>query len=278
MKVSPEAVRRLSRQLGKHGVRFHDDRVQNLPITALQADERWGYAGSKDQHLWEAEALDPKSRLVVAREQGSRDEELIRRLLAGTCARLAYPQGVVLFSDGEVSYQTLFPELFGTPYRPVRQGERGRLPKLKYRLTRRQAHVQVVKQRQGKRVVKVEIRYAHGSQRRVRRELWRLGYTKPNTSAVERRNGTARRMDACSVRQTLAFARTPETREARGWWGVTVYNWGRENRALKRPLLEPRNRRRYERCSSAMAAGLTDHIWSIPELLLCPTYPDRGAR
>jgi IS1 family transposase/transposase-like protein len=275
-KVSTEAVRRLSRQLGKHGQRFHDARVRHLPVTALQADERWGYAGSKAQQLWEAEVLDPKSRLVVEREQGTRNEELIRRLLQGACSRVTYSQGVVLFSDGEVSYQTLFPQIFGTPYRPARQGNRGRFPKSKYRLNRRQAHVQVVKQRRGRRVVKVEIRYAHGSCKRVEQELARLGYTTPNTSAVERRNGTARRMDACSVRKTLAFARTPETREARGWWGVTVYNWGRENRALKRTLLEPQGRRKYERRSPAMAAGLTEHIWSIPELLHCPTYPAWG--
>jgi IS1 family transposase/transposase-like protein len=276
VKVSPEAIRRLSRQFGKHGERFHDERVRELPSTALQADERWGFAGSKQQQVWEAEVIDPASRLVVERAQGARDEALIRRLLDDACSRLCYPQGVVLFSDGEPSYKTLFPEVFGTPYRPARRGERGRFPNPRYRLSRRQAHVQVLKQRRGKRVVKVEIRYAHGSKVRVHRELQRLGYTKPNTSAVERRNGTARRMDACSVRKSLAFARTPETRNARGSWGMTVYNWCRENRALRRRLPEPQGRRLYERRSPAMAAGLTDCIWSIPELLRYPTYPKQG--
>jgi transposase-like protein/IS1 family transposase len=145
VKVSPGAVRRLAGQLGRHGKSFHDERVQDLPITALQADERWGYTGSKAQQVWEAEVLDPASRLVVERAQGSRDEMLIRRLLEGTYSRLSYPQGVVLFSDGEASYKTLFPLVFGTPYRPARRGERGRFPNPKCRLSRRQAHVQVVK-------------------------------------------------------------------------------------------------------------------------------------
>jgi IS1 family transposase/transposase-like protein len=276
VKVSAEAVRRLSRRLGKHGERFHDERVRKLPATSLQADERWGYVGSKQGQCWEAEVLDPKSRLVIARAQGARDEALIRCLLAGAYARLSYPRGVVLFSDGEPSYQTLFPQVFGTPYRPARRGERGRFPKLRYRLSRRQAHVQVVKQRRGKRVIKVEPRYAHGSRRRVQRELTRLGHQMPNTSAIERRNATARRMDACSVRKSLSFARTPETRQARGWWGVTVYNWAREHRALKRPLPEPQGRRLYEQRSPAMAAGLTQRIWSIQDLLLCPTFPAGG--
>lgn len=276
VKVSAEAVRRLGGCLGKHGKSFHNERVQNLPITALQADERWGYVGSKGRQCWEAEVIDPKSRLVVERVQGARDERLIRRLLQGSCARLSYPLGVVLFSDGEPSYKTLFPQVFGTTYRPARNGRRGRFPLPRHRLGRRQAHVQVVKHRQGKRVVKVEVRYAHGSRKRVQRELNRLGYSIPNTSAIERRNGTARSMNACMVRKTLAFARSPETREARGWWGMSVYNWSRENRALQQELPEPIGQRKYEKRSPAMAAGLTDHIWSIPELLRCPTYPKQG--
>jgi hypothetical protein len=91
-----------------------------------------------------------------------------------------------------------------------------------YRISRTQAHVQIVKQRTGKRVVNVDIRLAHGSRKRLARELRRLGYQQPNTSAIERRNATARRMDSCSVRKTLAFARTPETRNARGSWAMCV--------------------------------------------------------
>lgn len=273
VKVSPETVRRLAGQLGQHGRCLHDVKVKDLTATALQADERWGFAGSKQQQLWEAEVIDPDSRLIVERTQGERNELLLKRLLEGAQGRLSYPYGVVLFSDGEPSYQTLFPEVFGVPYRPARSSKQGRFPKLRYRIARTQAHVQVVKQRSGKRLVKVDIRLAHGSHKRLRRELWRLGYQTPNTSAIERRNATARRMDACSVRKTLAFARTPETREARGSWGMTVYNWSREHRSLKRLLAEPQGRRKYERRSPAMAAGLTDHLWTIAELLRCPTYP-----
>lgn len=163
--------------------------------------------------------------------------------------------------------------MFGIAYQPARSSKRGRFPKVRYRIVRSQAHVQIVKQRSGKRIVKVDIGLAHGSHKRLGRELRRLGYCKPNTSAIERRNATARRMDACSVRKTLAIARTPETREARGSWGMTVYNWAREHRSLKRLLAEPQGRRKYKRRSPTMAAGLTDHLWCIAELLRCPTYP-----
>ncbi len=275
VQVSTGAVRRLAGQLGRHGQRFHDAHVKGLTATALQADERWGYAGSKRQQLWEAEVIEPASRLIVERAQGVRDEALLRRLLEGAQRRLCYPQGVVLLSDGEPSYQTLFPEVFGSPYRPARNGQRGRFPNLRYRIARTQAHVQIVKRRLGKRLLSVDIHLAHGSHKRLARELRRLGYQQPNTSAIERRNATARRMDACSVRKTLAFARTPETRNARGSWAMCVYNWVRAHRSLRRPLLETQGRRAYERRSPAMAAGLSQQLWSIADLLLCPTFPAR---
>jgi transposase InsO family protein len=69
--------------------------------------------------------------------------------------------------------------------------------------------------------------------------LDRLGYNVPNTSAIERRNGTARLMSAAQVRKTLAFAGKESTKEAMGWWGMTVYNWCRPHRSLKRLLPEP---------------------------------------
>ena len=126
--------------------------------------------------------------------------------------------------------------VFGHPYRPARKGSRGRFPNFRYRLGRRQAQVIVRKTRQGGRLVRVETQIAHGSSRRVARELSRLGFEKPNTSTIERRNGTARGMDATSVRKTLAFAKTMETKRVLGAWGVLVYNWARECRSLKRPL------------------------------------------
>ena len=179
---------------------FHDQRVHRLASTSLQADERWGFAGSKREQWWQAEVIDPATRLVVAFATGVRNERLIEQVLQDAVSRLCYPQGVVLFSDGEPSYEKLFRPLFGHPYRPARKGARGRFPNFRYRLSRRQAQVMVRKTHQGRRLVQVEAQVAHGSNRRVARELSRLGFEKANTSTIERRNGTARGMDATSVR------------------------------------------------------------------------------
>ena len=81
--VTPEAIRRLAVRLGQHAdpanpsLQLHDQRVQRLASTSLQADERWGFAGSKREQLWQAEVIDPATRLVVAFATGVKNERLI---------------------------------------------------------------------------------------------------------------------------------------------------------------------------------------------------------
>ena len=242
-KVDLSVVRRLNRKVGEHGETFHQERAQALSVQALQADERHGYVHDKGQPQWEAELIDPESKFVVSHVQGRRDEALIRRLLTDGATRLANRHQLVLLTDGDACYASLFAEIFGQAYRPARQGNRGRFPDLRYRIPRTLAHVQIIKHREGHRVVNTEIRYAHGSRALVHRVLAHLGHTTPNTSTIERRNGTARRMSAHQVRRSLAFARRPDTKLALSWWGVTVYNWCRPHRSLRSPLAEPQGKK-----------------------------------
>jgi IS1 family transposase/transposase-like protein len=239
VKVDPSTVRRLNGKAGKHGQQYHEQEVREVAVTELQADERYGFAGSKGQPAWEAELIDPASKFIVAHVQGPRDESLIRRLLADGAARLQNRQEVALFTDGLAAYRTLFPEIFGNAYYPPRQGTRGPHPQARFRIPRTAAHAQIIKHQRGYRLQAVEIRYTHGSKKRIEQALERLGYHVPNTSAIERRNGTARLMSAAQVRKTLAFAGKESTKAAMGWWGLTVYNWCRPHRSLKQLLSAP---------------------------------------
>jgi len=175
---------------------------------------RHGFSHTKQQAAWEAEVMDPQSKLVLAHEQGKRDEALIRRLYEDTVQRVANRHDLVLFTDGEQSYASLFPEFFGVAHQPSRNGTKGRRPKMRHRIPRSLAHVQIVKRREGARVVEVDVRYTHGSRRRAGQALDALGYTQPNTSAIERRNGTARRMSIYQVRKSIAFSRRPDAKLA----------------------------------------------------------------
>ncbi|WP_052326734.1 hypothetical protein [Deinococcus peraridilitoris] len=160
--------------------------------------------------MWEATVIEPRSKFLVQSELGQRNEDLGRRLLLGARQRLANPHDLVLFTDVWAVYESLFPEVFGVPYRAPRKGSQEHFKKLRFRVPRTLAHVLIIKRR----VVEVLQRIAHGSWSRVDAEVEQLGYQTPNTSAVERLNGTSTRMNAFEARKSLAFARTSLMRRA----------------------------------------------------------------
>ncbi len=143
---------------------------------------------------------------------------------------------------------------------------------MRYRIPRTLAHVQIVKHRQGKKLASVEVCKAHGSWSRIQKGLDSLSYNMPNTSTVERFNGTARRMNAHQVRRSLAFAKRNRTRQAIAWWSATVYNWVREHRSLKVLLPVPQRKKLYQQRTPAIAIGLTQNIWTEADILKCPVY------
>ena len=217
--------------------------MHQVEVTELQADERYGFAGSKQQPAWEAELIDPASKFVLSHAQGPPGQQLIRSLLEDSASRLANRHRIVLFTDGEPNYATLFPELFGVPFYRYRNGTRGRLPKVRYRIPRSLAHVQIIKTRRGRRLEKVSVRYRHGTRKRANEALYNLRHAVPNTAIIERRNGTARCMNKAQTRRSLAFARHPMAKQALGWWTLTVYNWCRTHRMLKEPLKQPMDKK-----------------------------------
>lgn len=117
------------------------------------------------------------------------------------------------------------------------------------------------------------MRKAHGSWPRIEQALEQMGYNTPNTSTVERFNGTARRMNAHQVRRSLAFAKRDRTRHALAWWSATVYNWVREHRSLRHRLEKPVGKKQFQQRTPAMAIGLTTYVWTEAQILRTPIYP-----
>lgn len=277
-KVHHDTVERILVLSGHQGRTIHDHRAMGLKTTALEADERYGFYGTKSQQLWEATVIDPYSKFLVSLRLGARDELLIRCLLQDARDRLAEPQRLALFTDGGHGYATLFPEIFGVSYQPKKKGTKGRPPKVQYRIPRMLAHVQLVKIREGKRLKTVDIRYTHGTTGRIRLELERLGYNTPNTSAVERQNGTARQHTPHMHRKGLAFAHKKITRVGLAELVRLDYNWVKTCRSLKVELPERVGRQKYLKRTPAMAMGLTDRVFTLGELLATPIHALGGAR
>jgi hypothetical protein len=107
--------------------------------------------------------------------------------------------------------------------------------RIRHRIPRSIAHLQIIKHRQGKHLQSIVIRYTHGSQKCIEQALHQLGYHVPNTSAIERRNGTTRLMSKAQVRKSLAFSKREDQKTALGWWALTAYNSRRPHRSLRCP-------------------------------------------
>ena len=89
-------------------------------------------------------------------------------------------------------------------------------------------------------------------------------------TAVERTHLTMRQMNSRLVRKGLGFSKELPMHRAAAGWEDAVYNLTRTHRGLRIDLTGPLNGqpgRRWKKRTPAMAAGLTDQVWSTKKLL-----------
>jgi hypothetical protein len=167
-----------------------------------------------------------------------------------------------LVSDGWGGYDEAMVEVWGKV--PEYRGK-GR-PPTKKRPGADWRYLQMVKQREDRRVIGTKAKTIYGDEREV------LDLLGASTSYVERTNLTSRHMNGRLVRKTLGYSKELEMLRASSIWEDAVYNLGRALKTLRTENPEATNRR-WKRRSPAMAAGLTDHIWEIEELLITLPLP-----
>ena len=121
-------------------------------------------------------------------------------------------------------------------------------------------YVQMVKIRDDyKRVIGLRLKVVWGKQRQVEQPL------PAQVAYVERTHLTSRLMNARLVRRTLRFSKRVTPLISSWWWGDAIYNLVRPVRTLRQRSTQAG--RRWIARSPAMAAGLTDHLWTVSELL-----------
>jgi hypothetical protein len=89
-----------------------------------------------------------------------------------------------------------------------------------------------------------------------------------NTAFIERLNATFRSRLAVLVRRSRALIRNPQTLEPLMYLMGCVYNFCTEHKSLRLKLWVGSHGFRWLQRTPAIAAGLTDHIWTVKELLL----------
>src|ERR671933_480831 len=222
---------------------------QSRDLGQVQADEiRVKIQGGI---VWMALAMMVKPRLWLGGEvSAQRDLPLIRRLIERV-RRCAARRPLLICTDGLVSYIRAIRETFRDP---IHTGRGGR-PRL--RPWRHVFIAQVVKRYERRRVVATERRIIDGTPARVetlRRSSPGSGVI--NTAYIERLNATFRERLAPLARRCRALAHHTRTRHAGMCLGGTGYNFCTPHASLHAG----------QKTTPAMAAGVTDHCWTMQEL------------
>jgi transposase-like protein/IS1 family transposase len=245
-------VARWGARAGLHGQAVQEHLVeQPRDLGQVQADEI--RVKTQGGLVWMALAMMVRTRLWLAGEVSvQRDMPLIRRLMERV--RRGAAHGPLLFcTDGLCSYIRAIRETFRDPLQTGRQGR----PRL--RRWRNLCMAQVVKRYAQRRVVDIERRIVAGTPARVETLRHRShGDGVINTAYIERLNATFRERLAALTRRGRALARRPLTLQHGMYLIGTVYNFCAPHASLG--------------CGGrattpAMAAGITDHCWSVRELL-----------
>jgi hypothetical protein len=132
----------------------------------------------------------------------------------------------------------------------------------------------VVKQREKGRVVDVSYRIVFGNEPQIEQYLKQSSVSQTiNTSFVERDNLTLRQSNRRLTRKTNGFTKELPWLEKQLWVSLAYYHLVLPHHSLRLPLAEPvatrgsGSEKRWQRVTPAMAAGLTDHVWTTSELL-----------
>ena len=246
-----------------HGRQVHTYLVAAAQVLArvVQADEICVKAVG--QRLWQAMAMMAESRLWLGGViSATRDRDLITALVTRVHACLAR-YDITVCVDGLASYVTAFLDVFRVKVPPAikRPGAWCKVLVAGLRIG------QVVKRYAGKCVCAVEERGVRGSVASIRRRLQQAQVGQHiHTAFIERLNATFRAHWAGLTRRGRAIARTEVLATAGMWLVGCCYNFCWPHDSLRRAAPDGAPHK-WQAQTPAMAAGLTDHVWSMDELL-----------
>jgi hypothetical protein len=200
--------------------------------------------------------LDMDTRLRVARGIAKTETQAATEVFQ-TLKRRGHPEAPLpTISDGWGGIDDAMVEVYGQL--PEYSGV-GRPPTRK-RPQPGWQYLQAVKVRENGRVIGVELRVVWGD------PIQTLGLLGQSTSYIERTHLTMRLFNGRLARKTLAFSKDVRMYRASAAWEDLVYNLARPLKTLRLEVFgDPK--RRWNHRSPAMASGLTDHIWTVKELL-----------
>jgi IS1 family transposase len=218
---------------------------------------------SRSPH-WVWVAMEPESKLLLTLDVGERTLAMAQRVFHQVALLLA-PDCVPLFlSDGYKEYLIAIVTHFGRWVQVPRRQATGPAPKPRWMPLPELLYAQVIKTVRRRRLVDVQHRVVFGTLEAVNQVLSPLGW-QIQTAFVERLNLSLRQHVAAIGRRAATLCKGEES--LRQALPQPVRTKGTGSATQWRP------------CTPAMAAGLTDHGWTLREVLLfrVPPWPQPQA-
>jgi len=287
LSVTEETVLAWLRRAAHQAEAINRHLLRDLPVTQVQLDEMWNFIARKhacetdaageslpdgeDGRQWVWVSFAPEFRLMIAAVVGPRTLDTAKEVVAVTKGRVA---GIpAFFSDGFTSYLAALIAAFHVVTTFVRTGTRGRPRKPLWEPHPELVYGQLIKQKKQGKLLTLSTHVVLGAERLTQRGLT------ISTALVERVNLTLRQALAPLARKTYSFCKDRERMRQRVVFFQAFYNVARPHMSLQQQLLwQERTRHgairpRWRKRTPAMAAGLTDHVWTFRELLTAKFEP-----
>ncbi len=293
--VDPNTVLRWLVEAADHLEAFSRHFVHDLHVEQVQMDELFALLSvvkdgevserqaitrlSRSPH-WVWVAMDPVCKLILAVDVGERTLAMaqclvhqVTEVLAPTCAPL-------FLTDGFREYLTALVTHYGHWVQPERRQAKGPQPKPRWMPLPGLLYAQVVQRYRRRRIVGVKHRVIFGLAATIESILAKRGW-QINTAFAERLHRDFRQHVAAIGRRVNTLCK----HEAGLRQQLTLFqvcpNFVLPHASLRVPLpeLEPvpgtGATKRWQPRTPAMAAGLTDRVWSVREVLLyrVPPWP-----
>jgi IS1 family transposase len=261
------------------GYMLHDLQLSEVQMDELYAllSEMRSEEGERGR-CWVWAAIDPISKLVLALEVGDRRLAMAQRLVHGVVSVLA-PGVVPLFvTDQLAAYTKALLTHFGCWVE--RTSERSGRVLRRWVPDERLRYAQVRKRRARHKNVAVSTGVVLGTREAIHSTLRALGQ-KINTAYIERVNRTLRAHVPGLGRREEGLAKTEAGLRRRGMLFIGYYNLCLPHESLREALPQPRptkgngSPKKWQPRTPAMAAHVTDHVWSVGEFLLFRVPPWR---
>jgi len=274
---------------------LHDVRVRQVQIDelfALLSAVKDGAVSEVEaiKHLerspqWVWAAMDPESKLLLALNVGDRTLAMAQRVIHHVAQVLAPDCAPLFLTDGFRAYLTALLTHYGHWVQPPRRQAPGPLPKPRWMPQPGLLYAQVVKIVRRRRLVRVHHRVVFGTLAAVEQVLAACGW-QINTAFVERLNLDIRQHMAAVGRRVSTLCKHEDgLRQQLALYHV-YYNFCLPHASLRMPLPQPLptngtgSAKTWRPRTPAMAAGLTDRVWTLREVLLfrVPPWPQLQTR